>query len=43
LKSSFDCIGVKYGFVVGDQTEGGFSIDSSDLLNVLDKIDTAIG
>jgi Glycosyltransferase 61 len=43
LKSSFDCIGVKYGFVVGDQTEGGFSIDSSDLLSILDKIDAAIG
>lgn len=43
LKNSFDCIGIKYGFVVGNETDGGFSIDPSDLLTVLDKIDAAIG
>ena len=42
LKNYSDCLGMTYGFVTGRACEGGFSINSSELLQVLDKIDSAL-
>ncbi len=42
LKNYTDCLGMSYGFVVGRETEGGFSIDPNELLRVIEKIEKAI-
>jgi hypothetical protein len=42
LKNYTDCLGIAYGFVVGRASEGGFTIEPNELLQVLDKIDQAL-
>lgn len=37
-KEYTDCLGMHYGFLVGDQVEGGFQINISALSKLLDKI-----
>lgn len=38
-KEFTDCLGMHYGFLVGDQVENGFQINISALSKLLDKID----
>ena len=42
LKNYSDCLGMTYGFVTGRACDGGFAIDTSELLQVLDKIERAL-
>lgn len=42
LKNYADCLGIRYGFVIGDTTKNGFSINPSQLLAVLEKIDRVL-
>ena len=38
FKEFTDCIGLRFGFVVGDPTEGGFSVDLDTLRRFLDGV-----
>jgi capsular polysaccharide biosynthesis protein len=42
LKNYADCLGISYGFVIGQANENGFSINPDELLHVLNKIDSAL-
>lgn len=42
LKNYTDCLGIAYGFVVGETDADGFTINPDDLLRVLDNIDSAL-
>lgn len=41
-KDRMDCIGIRYGSVVGDAVTGGFRIDPDDLMRTLDLADRAL-
>lgn len=42
LKNYTDCLGMSYGFVVGQESGGGFTIDPNELLKVIEKMEKAI-
>ena len=42
LKGCTEILGITYGFVMGEACEGGFSINPSNLIQVLEKIDRAL-
>lgn len=42
IKNYTDCLGIRYGFVIGDITENGFSINPAHLFAVLEKIDNVL-
>jgi hypothetical protein len=42
LKNYADCLGISYGFVIGQANENGFSINPDELLHILNKIDSAL-
>jgi capsular polysaccharide biosynthesis protein len=42
LKNYADCVGISYGFVIGEANEHGFAINPDELLHILAAIDSAL-
>ncbi len=41
-KDLTDCVGMRYGMITGTTADGGFHVDPSELLHLLDRVETAL-
>lgn len=41
-KDLTDCVGIRYGSIIGDAAEGGYRVNPDELLHLLDRVETAL-